>query len=59
MKREKNGTISTAGCREVEWVGGGGGCIIIKVFIRAQELFKGRGGRLGLPSLINLRFRWT
>ena len=25
---------------------------------RAQELCESRGGRLGLPSLINLRFLW-
>ena len=27
--------------------------------IRAQELRESRGGRPGLPSLINLRFLWT
>ena len=26
---------------------------------RAQELGESRGGRPGLPSLINLRFLWT
>ena len=26
---------------------------------RAQELCESRGGRPGLPSLINLRFLWT
>ena len=28
-------------------------------FFRAQELCENRGGRPGLPSLINLRFLWT
>ena len=27
--------------------------------VRAQELCERRGGRPGLPSLINLRFLWT
>ena len=27
--------------------------------LRAQELCESRGGRPGLPSLINLRFLWT
>ena len=27
--------------------------------IRAQELCESRGGRPGLPSLINVRFLWT
>ena len=27
--------------------------------VRAQELCESRGGRLGLPSLINLWFLWT
>ena len=27
--------------------------------LRAQELYESRGGRPGLPSLINLRFLWT
>ena len=26
---------------------------------RAQELCESRGGRPGLPSLVNLRFLWT
>ena len=29
------------------------------VIPRAQELYESRGGRPGLPSLINLRFLWT
>ena len=27
--------------------------------LRAQELWESRGGRIGLPSLISLRFLWT
>ena len=27
--------------------------------VRAQELCESRGGRPGLPSLINIRFLWT
>ena len=30
-----------------------------KAQFRAQELCESRGGRLGLPSLISLRFLWT
>ena len=32
---------------------------IIATLNRAQELCESRGGRPGLPSLINLQFLWT
>ena len=41
---------------------GGGGGVLFKASIEmegAQELCDSRGGRPGLPSLINLRFPWT
>ena len=33
--------------------------LVSGVLHRAQELCESRGGRPGLPSLINLRFLWT
>ena len=33
--------------------------VVLVVVNRSQELCESRGGRPGLPSLINLRFLWT
>ena len=35
------------------------GAMLLQQAIRTQELCGSRGGRPGLPSLINLRFLWT
>ena len=34
-------------------------CLGFKSALRALELCESRGGRPGLPSLINLQFLWT
>ena len=59
---------SALGPRRNQEQGGGAGlseldglnCPVAESFLfRAQELCESRGGRPGLPSLINLRFLWT
>ena len=41
------------------WVVGRSDALKVGVQERDQELSESRGGRPGLPSLINLRFLWT
>ena len=53
--------VSGVQTKTEEWsrrgVGGAGDGL--NTVVRAQELCESRGGRPGLPSLINIRFLWT